>query len=150
MIIEFEVPGEPMGKGRARTVRLKNGMSHSYTPDKTTSYESLIKLCFINAVGADFIPMTGIFQIDIQAYMAAPANKPKQWKVLALLDRVIMPTKKPDWDNIGKIVSDALNKIAYRDDAAIVDGRVRKFYSEYPRVEIVLRNITNPDDRWTY
>ena len=30
----------------------------------------------------------------------------------------ISPTKKPDWDNIGKIVSDALNKFAYKDDSA--------------------------------
>ena len=53
--IRFEVPGEPMGKGRARTVRLKNGASPSYRPNKTTSYESLIKLCFMNAVGHDFV-----------------------------------------------------------------------------------------------
>lgn len=32
----------------------------------------------------------------------------------------------PDWDNLGKLVSDALNKVAYKDDAQIVSGTVRK------------------------
>lgn len=32
----------------------------------------------------------------------------------------------PDWDNLGKLVSDALNKVAYRDDAQVVSGTVNK------------------------
>ena len=51
----------------------------------------------------------------------------------------IRPTVKPDWDNIGKIVADALNKIAYYDDAQIVDSQTRKFYSDRPRVEILIQ-----------
>ena len=47
---------------------------------------------------------------------------------------VLRPTKKPDWDNIGKIVSDALNKFAFLDDAQIVDARVVKEYSKTPKV----------------
>ena len=53
----------------------------------------------------------------------------------------IRPTKKPDWDNIGKVVSDSLNQIAYRDDAQIVDSQVRKFYSRLPRIEIIISEI---------
>ena len=51
-----------------------------------------------------------------------------------MIDRLIRPTRKPDFDNIGKIICDALNGIAYRDDAQIVDALVRKFYSDTPRV----------------
>lgn len=54
---------------------------------------------------------------------------------------MIRPTKKPDWDNIGKIVTDALNGVAYHDDAQIVDAQVRKFYSKDPRVEIIIQDI---------
>lgn len=43
MKIELVIPGEPRGKGRPRIVRLKNGRSGSYTPDKTVSYEELIR-----------------------------------------------------------------------------------------------------------
>lgn len=58
-----------------------------------------------------------------------------------MLDRKIRPTKKPDWDNIGKIICDSLNGVAYRDDAQIVDSMVRKFYSETPRVVVSIREI---------
>ena len=45
------------------------------------------------------------------------------------------PTKKPDWDNIGKIL-DAFNLIVWVDDAQIVDSRVRKLYSDRPRIVV--------------
>lgn len=37
-------------------------------------------------------------------------------------------TKKPDGDNIAKMVGDALNKVLYHDDCQIADIQVRKFY----------------------
>ena len=147
--IFFIIPGEPQGKARAKTVRLKNGFSHSYTPEKSVSYENLVKLCFQEEVGPDFQPMAGLFRVDIIAFMAPPASKPKTWTVLALIASVIRPAKKPDWDNIGKIVCDALNGIAYKDDSAIVDGRVRKFYSDRPRVEVRIVDITDFRDHWS-
>lgn len=51
---------------------------------------------------------------------------------------LIRPTKKPDIDNITKAVLDALNKVAYKDDAAIVQFSVEKFYSDNPRVEVTI------------
>lgn len=60
---------------------------------------------------------------------------------MQMLDNVIRPTKKPDWDNIGKIVCDALNKTAFHDDAQIVDGSVIKCYSEQPRIEVEIWEI---------
>ena len=100
--IRFKIPGEPQGKARARVVRLKNGITSSYTPDASVSYENLIKLCFQDAVGPHFCPLPGLFSVSIDAYFSPPASKPKVWKVLALVEKVIRPGKKPDWDNIGK------------------------------------------------
>ena len=54
-------------------------------------------------------------------------------------DRIIRPMKKPDFDNIGKIVCDALNDIAYHDDAQIVDAQVRKFFSDDPKVVVTIQ-----------
>ena len=53
--------------------------------------------------------------------------------------RLLRPTLKPDYDNIAKIIADSLNGIAYRDDAQIVDGYVRKFYSDKPRVVVTIQ-----------
>lgn len=41
-----------------------------------------------------------------------------------------------------KVIADSLNQVAYRDDVQIVDCQCRKFYSEQPRVEITIKDIT--------
>jgi Holliday junction resolvase RusA-like endonuclease len=45
---------------------------------------------------------------------------------------------KPDWDNVGKIVCDALNGVAWHDDAQIVDAHVEKRYGIEPMVCVVI------------
>ncbi len=52
----------------------------------------------------------------------------------------IRPLKKSDWDNIGKIIADSLNEVAYKDDVQIVDAQVRKFYSDRPRVVVTIQD----------
>lgn len=59
----------------------------------------------------------------------------------AKLEGFIRPTKKPDMDNVVKLVADALNQVAYRDDTQIVDCQCRKFYSEQPRTVIIIKQI---------
>lgn len=51
----------------------------------------------------------------------------------------IRPMKKPDNDNIVKVVQDALNLVAYHDDVQVVDCQLRKFYSENPRVVVTIQ-----------
>ena len=46
------------------------------------------------------------------------------------------PTKKPDIDNIVKIVLDALNKMAFKDDNQITKLEVEKVYSEKEKIFI--------------
>jgi Holliday junction resolvase RusA-like endonuclease len=58
-----------------------------------------------------------------------------------MLENIIRPTKKPDADNIAKIVCDALNGIAFLDDKQIVDARITKWYSDTPRIEIIIQEI---------
>ena len=60
-------------------------------------------------------------------------------KAQLMRERKIRPMKKPDFDNIGKIVCDSLNDIAYHDDAQIVDAQVRKFFSDDPRVVVTIQ-----------
>ena len=130
--ISFTVPGKPMGKQRART--LKTG--RSYTPQETVNYETLVKQIYIMQHFAG--QLEGPIEGEITAYYPIPqsAGKKKREQMLA---GAIRPTIKPDWDNVGKIVCDSLNGLAYRDDAYIVECVVRKFYSDAPRVEVRLR-----------
>lgn len=129
--MKFTVPGEPKGKARHRTTKT----GHTYTPQTTVDYENWVKQCFLLANEKE--RLTGQIEAHIQAFFSIPksASKTKREKMLS---GEIRPTKKPDWDNIGKIVCDSLNDLAYKDDSHIVTGSVKKLYSDEPRVEVEL------------
>ena len=50
----------------------------------------------------------------IFAYYGIPKSTSKRKKAL-MLEGVIRPSKKPDIDNVVKVIADSLNKIAYKD-----------------------------------
>jgi len=125
------IPGEPMGKARARVT--KQGIA--YTPKKTVNYETLVQELYAIQHGSK--RLEGQIEAQITAYFSIPKSASKK-KREAMLSGKIRPTKKPDWDNIGKIICDSLNKLAYDDDSGIVDGSVKKYYSDKPRVEVYL------------
>ncbi len=84
--------------------------------------------------------------MKVTAYMPIPKSASKKRHEL-MLSGAIRPTVKPDWDNIGKLVADALNGVAYDDDKCIVDAQVRKFYSETPRTVVVLETEDNENGK---
>lgn len=133
-MLEFTIPGEPQGKARARTVRNKyTGKSMSYTPDKTVSYEALVQHYFM-AAGGQYAE-DGIFSVDITAGYGMPKSMSKRKRALAEAG-TFLPTKKPDLDNIAKLVCDALNGVAWKDDSAVVELVVRKVYATQPGVTV--------------
>lgn len=132
----FIVPGQPVAKARARAT--KSGFH--FTPAKTVNYESFIKLCFHNAYG-NVALSDGEVAMLIEANFEIPKSFSKKKKELALSGS-LRPKTKPDWDNIGKIVSDALNKIVYNDDSQVVDARVIKKYSDTPCVKISIKILS--------
>lgn len=134
MRAEFCIYGEPQGKGRHRTAG-----GHEYTPENTVLYENLVKTEYRSQSGKRF-PDDAMLDVRIFAYYSIPKSVSKK-KRKAMLEKKVRPTKKPDFDNIGKVICDSLNGIAYRDDAQIVDSMVRKFYSDTPRVVVSISNI---------
>ena len=133
MKAEFCVYGDPKGKGRPRMTKT----GHTYTPGDTVMYENLVKVEYQRQTNVRF-PDDAMLDVRIFAYFPIPKSASKK-KQAAMRDRKIRPTKKPDWDNIGKIVCDSLNGIAYRDDSQVVDSMVRKFYSDQPRVIVTIQ-----------
>lgn len=139
MKVSFTVWGEPKGKGRPRFSTVGKH-AKAYTPAETVSYENLVKVEYCRQCKNAKFEDGSMLDLRVFAYYAIPKSTSKKKRKL-MLDKVIRPTKKPDMDNIIKIIADSLNKIAYHDDAQIVDTMVRKFYSENPRVEISIQNI---------
>lgn len=81
-----------------------------------------------------------MLDVRVFAYYAIPKSISKK-KRQAMLDKKIRPTKKPDADNVCKVICDSLNGVAYRDDTQVVDCMVRKFYAEIPRVLVTIEEI---------
>lgn len=125
----LEINESITGKQRPR---MNTRTGRAYTPGKTKSYEYLVRQLFLDKY-PNFKPIEGRINITIWAYFEVPKSTSKK-KELEMLSGQISPVKKPDWDNIGKIISDALNKFAFKDDAQIVDARVVKEYSKTPKV----------------
>lgn len=137
MTIYFTIPGPPVGKGRHRTT--KGGWN--YTPHKTVAYEELVERCFLTAIGQGFVPLQGALRIKIFAGYPIPKSTSKKRRA-AMLAGTELPTKKPDWDNIGKIICDALNGVAYEDDKQVTESQMRKRYIDGPgQVEVWISNL---------
>lgn len=135
--IRFTVLGEPKGKGRPR---FNTHTGHAMTPKDTVNYESLVRFEYAQQTDGFRFQDDAMLDMRIMAYYSIPQSKSKKVKA-AMKNHEIRPTKKPDMDNVVKIIADSLNQVAYRDDTQIVDCQCRKFYSEQPRVEVVIRQI---------
>lgn len=139
--VNITIPGEPAGKGRPKFTTV-SGYAKAYTPAKTANYETYIKLAYSERYKQMTFSADEPLKITIYAYQTIPGSESKKRKALMLADK-IRPTKKPDWDNIGKIVGDALNKVAYPDDKQIVEAHIYKYFSNEPRLEIEIEAVTN-------
>ena len=146
MKVNFTIDGKPIGKQRPK-FSTQNG--RAFTPEQTKHYENWVKLLYRTTVKHYFegnVKMSivcyyGITKKDIKA-IAKNNIKTKEFKeARAKLDGVIRPTKKPDLDNVIKVIADSLNGIAYKDDAQIVEVVAKKFYSNRPRVEVTIEKI---------
>lgn len=137
--IRFTIPGNPFGKQRPRVVS-RGRFSTAYTPKETVQYENLVKLCYEQAAKGERFPDDAMLDVEIVAYYEIPKSTAKK-KRAAMLSQEIRPTKKPDGDNIAKVVCDSLNSIAYHDDAAVVEIHVSKFYAEVPHVDVTITQI---------
>lgn len=137
MTVCFTVKGKPQGKGRPRFTR-RGGV---YTPERTAHYEAYVRLCYEQQCGKRFSDNAQI-RLDVIAYFKIPDNVSKKRRAKMLAGE-IRPAIKPDGDNIQKIIADALNGAAYKDDNAIVDWRCEKLYAEVAGVFVKIEDISN-------
>lgn len=141
--LKIELPGPPRGKGRPRAgiipgyapVQLSGRMAYRkvarvrmHADPKSREYEAhLTREATIAMLAKNHKMLTGV---PVRCEILAIFDVPESWtkaEYAAAIAGEIRPICKPDWDNIAK-VTDALNKVVWKDDAQIVDGRVQKFY----------------------
>ena len=126
--------GTPLAKKRHRAASIK-GKAHIFDPQ--VKVMNTLKWFFAQQMRAEgFLKLSeGAIKMKLIAYMP----KPKSWSQKRLKEAEDQPVvTKPDCDNIFKIYADILNGIAYHDDSQISYLLVEKFYSDNPRVEIII------------
>lgn len=138
MEVIFEVPGQPRGKERPRWTMVSS-TAIVYTPKNTKDYEDIIRTHY-KLKNCEPFKKGEALEVSAIAYYQIPTSTKKGHKVL-MLKGDILPTKKPDIDNIIKIVLDALNGVAYYDDSQVCKVNFMKMYSENPRLKILIRSI---------
>ncbi len=129
--LEFVIPGVPMAWARAGS----NG-SQRFTAAPHRDYKRATALLAKRAMAGREL-FTGPVAIALTAVFEPPASWTKKARAAALAGEAV-PVVKPDWDNLGKIVSDAMNGVVYKDDAQIFDAHVGKRYGEMARVEVAV------------
>lgn len=144
MRVAFVVHGRPRGKGRPR-FNPRGGPP--ITPKATREAEKAIGWEFTLArrmraveLGAAIPILTGTVRLSIEAVFRIP----KGWTVEerdAAGTGVIKYTGKPDRDNILKLYMDALNGVAWVDDAQVNEGPLIRRYGTAERVEVVVEHV---------
>lgn len=134
--MEFEVVGAPVGKRRPKFSTI-HGYAQALKPKEDVIYENLVKIMFQQAKPNNYSMFNKPIKMKIEAYFAIPKSFSKV-KQSQALEGKLLPLTKPDADNIAKIICDALNDVAYKDDTQIVELAITKRYAMEPKVKITL------------
>lgn len=129
----FIVKGNPVGKKRPRfrvilAKKTKKRIVQTYTDKATKDYEKKVREAYLEEF-PDEKPFEGEIAILTKFYFPVCKSYTKKVKKM-ISDGEMHPTKKPDNDNLLKIVQDALNNVAYIDDAQIVASYEQKLYTD--------------------
>jgi Holliday junction resolvase RusA-like endonuclease len=124
-MIKLTVAGAPKGKGRPRFVK---ATGHTYTPIDTEHAEHRIQQEWITAGRPT---LDGPLGLAVHLVLQRPKSHYRRDGTLSAAgERSPRPIRKPDVDNALKLVADALNGLAYRDDAQIVYASVQRDWAQ--------------------
>ena len=101
---------------------------------------------FAESVGG-FEPIKTACKFECRSYLPIPHSMTKQERVLAELG-FIRPISRPDWDNLGKAYCDMIQETLLEDDAQVIEGISKKYYSIKPRVEIDIQYMEDFDSKY--
>ena len=118
----FAVRGPPVAKARPRVLR----SGQVYTPAKSVAYERHVQLAATLAMRGH-ARLSGAVRATLRFDLPIPRSWPARKRAAAIAGEIV-PTGKPDLDNLLKSVLDGIRTIVIGDDAVIVDVRATKRY----------------------
>ena len=112
----------------------------SVTPEKDGAVRKPDQDLFPTEIRTETVFDDAYVAANILAFFEPPKSISKK-KREDMLTGKIWPAKKPDSDNIAKVVLDALNGIAYHDDTQIIKLSVTKAYKEEAYLSVTLMEL---------
>jgi Holliday junction resolvase RusA-like endonuclease len=101
----LRVDGAPVGKGRPRFTVRDDGQPQTHTPLQTARAEEHLRALWL-AAG--------------RPHVSGPVAMRVNGQLSTLGERAQHPVRVPDLDNVCKLIADALQRLAFASDAAIV------------------------------
>ena len=134
-MIIFEIFGIPIAQGRAKFYR-RGDYVGAYDPKKSKDAKHDFKSQSLQYKPNKLI--TEAISLDLIFYLPRPKSLPK---------KVMKHIKRPDLDNLIKLVKDALTGIFWKDDSQIIMIIAEKKYcpvNETPRTRVEIEEVDNP------
>lgn len=137
-MIEFTVPGDAVPWARTRV----NRFGARFTPNEQRSYAGTLKqFCAAAMNGRE--PLQGPVELSVLAVY--------EWRKSLSSKKRGLPgaeakTSRPDIDNIGKIVMDSLNTVAWSDDSQVASLHLWKKFGTSARLSVRIRSLACPAD----
>ena len=123
------VPIKPMGAPRPRVTRYG-----THNPKAYTDYKEAIRLAWVAKHKG--YPVDGPVHMRASFVFAKPKSWTKKRKAEAKWH-----TRRPDLDNLIKSVKDALNAVAYRDDAQVFSIKADKLDGDHDAVVVTIYEV---------
>ena len=125
------IPMRAIGKARPRL-----GRNGTYTPEATKAAQNQIGWEWAAAFSGP--PLVGPIRLTIRAEYTPPASWSAKKRQAAM---GTWKTTKPDFDNVAKLVGDALNNVAFGDDAQVADASIEKVFGPEDKIIITVESI---------
>jgi len=131
------IPGKPIGAHRPR-VTTSGSFARAYMPQAHADYLKVVRASAISQWAGQ--PLEGPVEVVMQAGFQPPKSTSKR-KAAAMLNQ--LHDRKPDADNVAKIVLDGLSGIAFVDDNQVAILKIVKFWTATPGVEVTVKSLVD-------
>ncbi len=141
--VSFFVPGDPRPeRKRQRIVTGKDGRqfigARTDEPDRK-DWKAVVRMVAWQAFGEG--PWQGPLELTLTFAALRPASWPK--KPTKTNPWPGFPWRRPDLSNYTKIVEDAMNGVAWLDDAQVCREVIEKVWANAPGVKVTVRRLTD-------
>lgn len=138
MAFHFVLPGKPTAWQRPAAFLQRGKIVQANPKGMAEQQNAIAWACRAAMKGCP--PLTGPLRLEVLCVYEPPRTWP-DWKRTAALAGQVWKTSKPDHDNLEKQVGDALNGVAWVDDAQIVKSSCAKRYGVPERTEVRISRV---------